>query len=293
MVYGEVKDDDPDPVHLVKDLVKAILMTLVVQKSVLLTSKFNARAVEKEALSALMHIIGHIPACITCKESTTIEMLHHDLSQLPGEIILITRINVLSPRAQLALARAITLRKVAVDGREKATPSTFILTGSREETIRRLKNRILMSRNIEIDPDTSYVVPNQLAFHDILSNFKRLSDRVAQVVIHHEIYRYMQDIVTFVRTHRLVQTGVHPTTMPDLQLVARLLCVFNNQEFLTPLLAVEAARLVLPLRIELCASSDEPSTVYGGNISTIEKWLSQWDANLIVDSIIETVPVPV
>lgn len=294
MVYGQATiHEDPDATHLIQEVVKIELMAMTLKKPVLLSSKFNMHAIERQIRSALFHTLGHMPALVTCKPSTTLDTLCRDLAQSPGGIILIMRVHLLPDQLQLALARVITLKKVTVDGIERATPDTIILSGERDRMLRRLCNRILICQTVTIDSETRYVVPNQDAFRNIIDNLQNLNRRISQVVVSQEIARYMRDIVIFARTHRLVRVGLHPSTMPDLQQVARLLCVFSSQDFLTPETVAEAARLVLPLRIELCSPFDEPSMTYGGNITSIQHWMSQWDSELIVESVLETVPVPV
>lgn len=136
------------------------------------------------------------------------------------------------------------------------------------------------------------IQPAQLVTADMI---REAVERIGQVVIIPEIRVYMQDIIVFLRTHRLVQAGrgVSPKAVQDFERFLRILCVIENSDFATPSLVAKAARKVFPLKVEMCRSAeDEPTLNYGSDINLISKWIKKWDVELIIEDVLNIVPAP-
>jgi MoxR-like ATPase len=124
------------------------------------------------------------------------------------------------------------------------------------------------------------------------SYFEEFRNKAEKVTLVPEIRQYMQDIVLFLRNHRLVDKGVSPKAGKDLEVLVRMLCVLHDYDFATPSLVAVAARKLFPFRVQVCEPIDEPSLKYGGDIKIVTQWMKKWDAELIVEDVINAVPPP-
>lgn len=119
-----------------------------------------------------------------------------------------------------------------------------------------------------------------------------MRQRMKSLTIIADIKRYMQDIVVFLRTHRLVRKGIPTKAVKDFDLLVRTLCILHDYEYATPSIVAIAARKVFPLKIELCHPEDEPTLNYGGDINIITNWLKKWDQSLIIEDVLNSVEPP-
>lgn len=121
---------------------------------------------------------------------------------------------------------------------------------------------------------------------------QELSDKISQVVVVPEIKVYMQSIVVFLRTHRLVRKGVSPKAVKDFERLLRAFCVLHGTMYATPSLVALAARKIFPLKLELCAVEDEPTLHYGSDINLLTKWVSKWNVEMVIDDVLTNVVAP-
>jgi MoxR-like ATPase len=115
---------------------------------------------------------------------------------------------------------------------------------------------------------------------------------LSQVKIIPDLKVYMQNIIIFLRTHRVIRKGVSPRTVKSFDLLVRVLCVLNSSSFATPTLISLAARTLFPLKIELVTVQDEPSLHYGSDINLLKKWLPKWNAEMVIEDVLTAVPSP-
>lgn len=168
-----------------------------------------------------------------------------------------------------------------------------------------LKDYMLFRHHFEIEADleTSFVISQVKSLEAKLptknvqnlvthQEVEALSSQTSQVVIIPEIKVYMQDIVVFLRTHRLVRKGVSPKAVKDFERLLRAFCVLYGKLYATPSLVALAARKIFPLKIELCDPEDEPTVHYGSDINLLSKWVSRWDAEMVIDDVLNNVTAP-
>lgn len=124
------------------------------------------------------------------------------------------------------------------------------------------------------------------------SYLQMMRERMKALTIIADIKRYMQDIVVFLRTHRLVRRGIPTKAVKDFDLLVRALCTLHDYQYATPSIVAIAARKVFPLKIELCHPEDEPTLNYGGDINIITNWLKKWDQSLIIEDVLNNVEPP-
>lgn len=130
--------------------------------------------------------------------------------------------------------------------------------------------------------------------HTLISiqELEELSEKMSKVVIVPEIKVYMQDIVVFLRTHRLVRKGVSPKAVKDFDRLLRTFCVLHGTLYATPSLVALAARKIFPLKLEICIPQDEPTLHYGSDIKLLSKWVSKWDQEMVIDDVLNNVMAP-
>ncbi|VVT54103.1 uncharacterized protein SAPINGB_P003908 [Magnusiomyces paraingens] len=136
------------------------------------------------------------------------------------------------------------------------------------------------------------IAPAQLVSKDMIDE---AVSQIGRIVIIPEIKIYMQDIVVFLRTHRLVQAGrgVSPKGVKDFEKLLRIMCVVHGNEYATPSLVALAARKLFPLKVDMCRLPEyEPTLHYGSDIKLVTQWMKKWDAELIIDDVLNIVPAP-
>lgn len=117
--------------------------------------------------------------------------------------------------------------------------------------------------------------------------------KLCNIRITPELKVYMQNIVVFLRTHRFIRKGVSPQAVRQFDIIVRTMCALTDFDFATPTIISLAAKLVFPLKLEMCNAHEEPSLSYGSDIFLLEKWILKWDVTMIIEDVLKTVPVPV
>lgn len=143
----------------------------------------------------------------------------------------------------------------------------------------------IQSRELKLPP---LRIQTLITTEDLQSLFVKTT----KVTVIPEIKVYMQNIVVFLRTHRLVRKGVSPKAVKDFDRLLRTFCVLHGTLYATPSLVALAARKIFPLKLELCAPQDEPTLHYGSDIKLVSKWVSKWDAEMVIDDVLNNVMAP-
>lgn len=141
-------------------------------------------------------------------------------------------------------------------------------------------------RDLEYLPRESITT---LITKDDLQSYRTL---LSEVKIIPDLKVYMENIVIFLRTHRVVRKGISPRTVKNFDLLVRALCVLDSYSFATPSLISLAARTLFPLKIELVTVQDEPSLHYGSDINLLKKWLPKWNTEMVIEDVLTAVPSP-
>lgn len=102
----------------------------------------------------------------------------------------------------------------------------------------------------------------------------------------------MQNIVVFLRNHRLVRKGVSPKAVKDFDRLLRAFCVLHGTLYATPSIVAVAARKIFPLKIELCQPSNEPTLHYGSDVNLLNKWVLKWNSEMVIDDVLNSVSAP-
>ncbi|KAK9462684.1 uncharacterized protein V1516DRAFT_670890 [Lipomyces oligophaga] len=114
-----------------------------------------------------------------------------------------------------------------------------------------------------------------------------------KVKINADINRYMRDILVFLRMHRAIRGGIPARAIKDFELLVRCLCPLHGITYATPSIVSIATRKTFTHRIAIPLPEDERSVAYGSQLDAVEKFLSYWTPDLVLDDIIDTVAAPV
>ncbi|KAK9493550.1 hypothetical protein V1508DRAFT_88503 [Lipomyces doorenjongii] len=112
------------------------------------------------------------------------------------------------------------------------------------------------------------------------------------VCISADIRRYMHDIMVFLRMHRAIRGGVSARASRDFELLIRCLCPFHGISFATPSIVVIAARKTYSHRITISSPEDDRSVLYGSETEALSKFIQHWTPDVVLDDVLDTVPVP-
>lgn len=269
-----------------EDIATACLLAALHRRIVLISSK-ESRLAELQTVGVLERLLNRRCTVIYSSEDTTWPRLAADLDHSRGGSIVIKNIHELKTDVQTHLLDALY--------RPQPSPvslaeTVIVALGSYDTLIRSLRQTILYCENVEVLSETRHLaLPLQLGFNEQLT---RMRLKMRSLTLVPDVRRYMQDIIVFTRFNRLVKSGVSPRVTHDLELLVRSLCLLQDLDFATPSIVSTAVRKMLPMKVELCAPEKEPSLQWGGDLDVARVWLGNWNNDLLVESILETVPPP-
>lgn len=288
---------DFEPRIAPQDLVMVVLIALTHNRPVLITSLHHLRRLEIQIQligESLGKAFNPDLCVVTCSPELAWPELETKFSEISGSIMLLRRIEYLSLEVQLQLGYALMQESPILKQFLATSPLIFTSKGLPEKLHPFLRRQILLRQSLDLlsYESPSLVLPDHLKASGISSQTTAIRQNISSITIVPELIRYIKDILLFVRTHRLVRVGIGPQAASDLELLIRTLCVLQGKSFATPLIIKEAARLALPIHVHLCDPGDEPSLQYGGDINLIKVWIKEWDGDVLVDSVLDEVPVP-
>lgn len=255
---------------------------------------------------------------LSFNNSNSNEQKKHSRPTLPRFVIL-KDLNLASREIQSLLVQGMLQKKVTFDNTEYAFPSFSLMiclinlrdgkSNGVEGLMPHLRDLFFFSHHVSVEDslNTSLTKAEIAQLSENLPDrnpaiyitpqvIEDLSSRIGRVTVTPELKVYMQDIVVFLRTHRLIQPAkgcVSPKAVKDFDMLLRAMCVFEQRDFATPSLVAKAARKIFPLKIDMCRNAeDEPTLHYGSDIRIIAKWMKKWDVVLIIDDVLSIVPTP-
>ncbi|KAK7204374.1 hypothetical protein BZA70DRAFT_311495 [Myxozyma melibiosi] len=119
-----------------------------------------------------------------------------------------------------------------------------------------------------------------------------LTATISSIVIGAEIRRYMHDIMVFLRMHRAIRGGISARASRDFELLVRCLCPLHGLNYATPAIVKIAARKTYTHRITVPSPEDERSMAYGSDVEAVTKFLQFWTPDLVLDDVLDSVPIP-
>ena len=137
----------------------------------------------------------------------------------------------------------------------------------------------------------------------------QLADLSENITFTAEIRAYQQNIITFLRLHRAVGSGVSPrATQQLIKLVkysiwivvdapftdlTRYLAIIHGQTYVSPSLVALGMRKIYPHRITILEPEAERSVQYGSDLKAVAAILMGCDPSQVIEEVLASVDIPV
>lgn len=105
----------------------------------------------------------------------------------------------------------------------------------------------------------------------------------------------MQSITIFLRMHRATAPaggGISPKASRHFEGMAKALAALHGLRYVTPDVVKLAARKVFRHRVVIARPEEERSVQWGTGVGDARVWLRGWDAERVVEDVLETVDCP-
>ncbi|KAF3760299.1 hypothetical protein M406DRAFT_283413 [Cryphonectria parasitica EP155] len=123
-----------------------------------------------------------------------------------------------------------------------------------------------------------------------LTQLRQLSHHVSVDI---DVTRYQMNIVSFLRMHRAVASGVTPQATRHFETLMKSLAPLHGVDYVTPALVCLAARKVYLHRIKMVEPGRERSMQWGSDLNAVERLLEGWGPEDVVEDVLQSVGVPV
>uniref|UniRef100_A0A060TC72 ARAD1D37334p n=1 Tax=Blastobotrys adeninivorans TaxID=409370 RepID=A0A060TC72_BLAAD len=283
MKLVDIVEGDPN-------LFTAVLLAGIARRDLCISTSLPiARAVER-----IGSLVCRSCVVIQCSRSSTWKSIASQLRS--DQLTIFQDLSVLPPDVQSVVLEALVRRRFKLEGQfhdlYRFIAVAIISPHSWPALTRYFRDHFLLSHRQESEPAV-VESPTGMRIDLVQAFIASTTERIPRMVVSVDIKRYMQDLVVFLRTHRLVRKGVSPRAVQDFDFLVRALSVLHGYDFVTPSIVVIAARKVFPLRLEMCEVTDEPSISYGGDIKLLRQWMKKWDQELIVEDVLSSVAPPI
>lgn len=124
-----------------------------------------------------------------------------------------------------------------------------------------------------------------------------------------EIKAYQQNIITFLRLHRAVGSGVSPRATqhltnlvqygvpiviyPSYTDLNRYLAIIHGQSYVSPSLVALAIRKIYPHRVTIIGPEAERSIQYGSDFQAASAVLKGYDPSQVIEEVLASVDTPI
>lgn len=271
---------------LPEQLLLGVLGAFIQSRSLLITPSNNMKSYSvalhvKRAVTALFDSPG--TEIIKCSSTTSWEQLDADIDNARrlGPCVILTRSSRLSPSLQASLAEKL-----------RRSHTILFLVDEKNRLERPLRNALWYWLTLDLNPDSTLLEATQPS-SELMQKLPEFKTKIDAIFISPDVSRYMQDIIVFVRTHRFVKKGVSPLVIRDLETLVKTVSLFRNMSSATPSVVGLAAKLLLPLKIELCDPGDDIGLEYGGDLDIVTAYMNNWDTTVLVDTVLDSLPAPV
>ncbi|KAK4452295.1 hypothetical protein QBC34DRAFT_398309 [Podospora aff. communis PSN243] len=113
-----------------------------------------------------------------------------------------------------------------------------------------------------------------------------------QVCLDVDVARYQMNIISFLRTHRAVGSGITPTATKHFEQLMRSLAPLHGLDYVTPSLVALAAKKVYLHRIKMVAPEKERSMQWGSELAAVEAILDGLGPEDVIDDVLSLVAAP-
>ena len=129
------------------------------------------------------------------------------------------------------------------------------------------------------------------------------------ILFNAEIRAYQHNIITFLRLHRAVGSGVSPKATQHLNILVkygvpiaaypsssdlyRYLAVIHGQKYVSPSLIALAVRKIYPHRITIVRPETERSLQYGSDLEAVSALLEGYSPSRVIEEVLASVDTPI
>lgn len=107
-----------------------------------------------------------------------------------------------------------------------------------------------------------------------------------------EVVRYQMNIVSFLRIHRAVDSGITPTATKHFERLIKCLAPLHRLDFVTPSLVAMAAKKVYLHRIRMVDAPAERSMQWGSDLAAVEAVLEGIGPEDVIEDVLAMVTAP-
>lgn len=241
------------------DLNDAILASLLLLKPVLVTSENPSRSLQR-----VTEILGKWPGI---QPNITFEPTHAGLSVFTIDDSDLTE--------QLKIHKAIRRHEYPL----------ILFRKKNAYLSDKLKSHILF----ELEDDITKATPEILMNGSIVA----AREKVSKVTITTEVQTYIYDLVVELRYSRFIRGGIPTYILFDLMAFVKFWAFRLGKQFVTPLISKACLRIVLPLRIHLITPEEDPTLMYGSDLTLVTQLVNAISVQDAIDIAITKVRPPI
>ncbi|CDK29583.1 unnamed protein product [Kuraishia capsulata CBS 1993] len=303
-----------------EDLYTAVWMAIIARRHLMVSSPDIVRT--QTEIEGIIRSTWNAQDVLTirCDSSTTFESLCSLLINPTKEdavrsVALVTGLEQTTEETQIQMAEMLRTEQFVLENRHfKAPHDLFTIIAviearnNREtELAKPLMQRLWFRQPhvpVELGGDSSLTSGSSSGFSmgrgtvlsesALLEKVLLMRKKVSSVTIVPEIRRYLYDIIVYTRLHRMVVGGVATFVIRDLEEFMRAICVVNDYEYCIPSVVKIAVRKLLPMRIQVLQKAEnEPTLQWGSDIRLVQEMIMRWNADFIVEDVLNHVQPPI
>lgn len=107
-----------------------------------------------------------------------------------------------------------------------------------------------------------------------------------------DVLRYQMNIVSFLRMHRAVGSGISPTATKHFEQLAKSLASLHGLDYVTPSLVALALKKVYLHRITIVQPEQERSMQWGSQLEAVQAILEDFGPEEAMEEVLGMVPTP-
>lgn len=116
---------------------------------------------------------------------------------------------------------------------------------------------------------------------------------MSKVMVTTEVQTYIYDLVVELRYSRFIKGGIPSYVLFDLMSFVKFWAFTSGMKFATPLICKECMKIVLPLRIHLITPEEDPTLIYGSDITLVTQLIGAITVEDAIDIAIAKVRPPI
>lgn len=118
------------------------------------------------------------------------------------------------------------------------------------------------------------------------TDIEHLTQLSNEATVSVEVKQYQMNIVSFLRLHRAVASGISASATSHFDKLSRCLAPLHNLTFATPSLVALAARKTYPHRIHIVKPEKERSMQWGSDIDAVTEFLEGVGAEDVIEDVL-------